>query len=142
MPKIPKPKKDDKEEKNNKLITLSFKLKEQASFQRPCAGWLEVIELSCNDIVGNYLIKEDQAMTTTYETREKRRLNRVMDALGFKYPYYPKLAGDVEAGVKQKGIKKLLKELRAKNEKEILLKDRRWGRETLKKILILTNQLH
>jgi poly(A) polymerase Pap1 len=37
----------------------------------------------CNKIISNYTKKEDQLMTSASGTREKRRLNRVMDALGF-----------------------------------------------------------
>jgi hypothetical protein len=47
---------------------------------------LEMIETMCNEILGNYTKKEDQLMTVAFGTRKKRRLNRVMDALGFKYP--------------------------------------------------------
>jgi hypothetical protein len=45
----------------------------------------------CNEILGNYSRKEDQLMTAAFDTRSKRRLNRVMDALGFGYPDYERL---------------------------------------------------
>jgi hypothetical protein len=45
----------------------------------------------CNEILGNYTKKEGQLMTATFGTQEKRRLNRVMDALGFEYPDYDRL---------------------------------------------------
>jgi hypothetical protein len=54
----------------------------------PCTEWLEMIETMCNEILGNYTRKEDQLMTVTFGNREKRRLNRVMDALGFDYLDY------------------------------------------------------
>ena len=54
----------------------------------PCTEWLEMIETMCNEILGNYTRKEDQLMTVTYGNREKRRLNRIMDALGFDYLDY------------------------------------------------------
>jgi hypothetical protein len=54
----------------------------------------------CNEILGNYTKKEDQLMTAAFGTREKQRINRVMDALGFEYPDYDRL--DEEAG----GVKK------------------------------------
>jgi hypothetical protein len=50
----------------------------------------------CNEILGKYTKKEDQLMTDAFDTREKQRLNRVMDALGFEYPDYERL--DEEAG--------------------------------------------
>ena len=47
-------------------------------------------------------------MTAAFGTREKRRLNRVMDALGFDYPDYDRL--DEEArGVKKKRVVSILK---------------------------------
>jgi hypothetical protein len=45
-----------------------------------------LIETKCNEIAGNYLIKEDESMTTAFGTRRKRRLNMVMNAIGFEYP--------------------------------------------------------
>jgi hypothetical protein len=57
---------------------------------------LELIEKMCNEILGKYTKKEDQLMTDAFDTREKQRLNRVMDALGFEYPDYERL--DEEAG--------------------------------------------
>jgi hypothetical protein len=50
-----------------------------------------MIEKMCNDILGNYTKKEDQLMTAAFGTRQKRRLNQVMDALGFEYPDYERL---------------------------------------------------
>jgi hypothetical protein len=62
----------------------------------------------CNEILGNYTKKEDQLMTATFDTRKKRRLNRVMDALGFEYSDYEKL--DEEAGgTRKKGVVSILK---------------------------------
>jgi hypothetical protein len=62
---------------------------------------LELIEKMCDRILGNYTKKEDQLMTLAFGTREKRRLNRVMDALGFEYPNYERLDDKVE-GLKRK----------------------------------------
>jgi hypothetical protein len=62
-----------------------------APFWAPSLEWLNFIESRCNKIVmGNYLVKEDEALTTTFGTRGKRRFNRVMDSLGFDYPDYSK----------------------------------------------------
>lgn len=71
-------------------------------FKRPHAECLESIEEVCNKILGNYLVKEDRAMTTTFVNHRKLRLNRIMNALGFRYPDYPKLAKDADAGIKRK----------------------------------------
>jgi hypothetical protein len=45
----------------------------------------------CNEILGNYTKKEDQLLTAAFGARPKQRLNRVMDALNFKYPDYERL---------------------------------------------------
>ena len=37
---------------------------------------LELIETMCNEILGNYMKKEDQLMTAAFGTREKQRLNQ------------------------------------------------------------------
>jgi hypothetical protein len=60
-------------------------------FKKPCTEWLEMIETMCNEILGNYIKKEDQLMTAAFGTRPKRRLNRVMDALNFEYRDYDRL---------------------------------------------------
>jgi hypothetical protein len=60
-----------------------------------------MIETTCNEILGNYTIKEDQLMTVAFGTRPKGRLNRVMDTLNFDYPDYEKLDEGAE-GIKRK----------------------------------------
>jgi hypothetical protein len=62
-----------------------------------------MIETTCNEILRNYTKKEDQLMTTAFDTRQKRRLNRVMDALNFEYPDYERL-NDGVGGAKRKGL--------------------------------------
>jgi hypothetical protein len=61
----------------------------------------------CNEILGNYTKKEDQLLTTTFSTRPKRRLNRVMDALNFEYPDYERLDEGAK-GAKRKIIVSIL----------------------------------
>jgi hypothetical protein len=46
-------------------------------------------------------------MTATFDTWEKRRLNRVMDALGFEYPDYERL-DDEAGGLKRKRVVSVL----------------------------------
>jgi hypothetical protein len=57
----------------------------------------------CNEILGNYSKKEDQLMTAAFGTRPKRRLNRVMDAIGFEYLDYERLDKGAE-GQKRKRV--------------------------------------
>jgi hypothetical protein len=90
------------------LVRLPYCFKFHKTFSDPCAEWLEVIETMCNEILGNYTKKEDQSMTAAFGTREKQRLNRVMDALGFEYLDYDRL--DKEAGgVKKNRVVSILK---------------------------------
>lgn len=76
--------------KEGELVILTFEFKEQASYKSP-TGWLKLTEEKCNEIVGNYLIREHEDMSSTFESRGKLRLNRVMNAIGFEYPNYKKL---------------------------------------------------
>ena len=64
---------------------------------------MKLIEIMCNEILGSYTKKEDQLMTAAFGTREKRRLNRVMDALNFEYLNYKRL-DEVARGAKKIGL--------------------------------------
>jgi hypothetical protein len=77
--------------KKGELIRLPYHYKFKKHFKVPYQEWLDAIEVMCNEILGNYSKKEDQLMTTAFGTRPKRRLNRVMDAIGFKYRDYERL---------------------------------------------------
>jgi hypothetical protein len=65
-----------------------------------------MIETMCNEILENYMKKEDQLMTATFSTRAKRWLNQVMDALNFEYPDYDRL--EEGTGVKRKRVVSIL----------------------------------
>jgi hypothetical protein len=52
--------------------------------------------------------KEDQLMTATFSTREKRRLNQMMDALNFEYLDYDRL-DEGAGGAKRKRVMSILK---------------------------------
>ena len=53
------------------LVTLTFEFKEQALFKVASLEWLKLIETKCSEIVGNYLIKEDEVMTAAFGAHEK-----------------------------------------------------------------------
>ena len=90
-----------KEKGGTYSVALSLKFKKH--FKVPCQEWLDMIEVMCNEIRGNYSKKEDQLMTAAFGTRPKRRLNRVMDALNFEYPDYEQLDRGAE-GQKRKRV--------------------------------------
>jgi hypothetical protein len=96
------------EKKKNELVRLPYHFKFKKHFKEPCQEWLEMIEAMCNEILGNYTKKEDQLMTTTFGTRPKQRLNRVMDALKFEYSDYEQLSKGVE-GTKRKRVVSVMK---------------------------------
>jgi hypothetical protein len=93
--------------KKYELVRLPYRFKFEKQFKKPCTEWLEMIETMCNEILGNYTKKEDQLMTAVFGTRPKRRLNRVMDALNFKYPDYERLDKEAE-GAKRKRVVSIL----------------------------------
>jgi hypothetical protein len=74
--------------KEDGLVTLAFEYKEQASYKAPSVGWLKLIEERCNEIVENYLVREHEDMSSTFKSRGKLKINRVMNAIGFEYPDY------------------------------------------------------
>jgi hypothetical protein len=94
------------EKKKNELVRLPYHFKFKKHFKEPCQEWLDTIEVMCNEILGNYMKKEDQLMTAAFGTRPNRRLNpdyeAYMNALKFEYPDYERLSKGAE-GPKRKG---------------------------------------
>jgi hypothetical protein len=91
------------EKKEGEFVRLPYHYKFKKYFKAPCQEWLDTIEIMNTEILGNYSKKEDQLMTAAFGTRPKRRLNRVLDAIGFEYPDYGRLGGDA-GGPKRKRI--------------------------------------
>ena len=54
----------------------------------PVDDGLDVIEATINKMIGNFTRKEDGGLTTVFDARVKRCLNRVFDVIGFVYPEY------------------------------------------------------
>jgi hypothetical protein len=105
------------EKKKNELVRLPYHFKFKKHFKEPYQEWLDIIEVICNKILGNYTKKEDQLMTAAFGTRPKRRLNRVMDALNFEYPDYERLNKGTE-GQKRKRTVSILGRQAARMVKE------------------------
>jgi hypothetical protein len=74
--------------KDGELVTLAFVFKRQSLCKVASAEWLRLIEEKYNEICGSYLTREHEDMKTQFRSRRKRRMNRVMDAIGFEYPDY------------------------------------------------------
>jgi hypothetical protein len=49
---------------------------------------LDAIEATSDELLGAYSKAEDDAMTTAFGARGRKRLNRVFDVIGFVYPDY------------------------------------------------------
>jgi hypothetical protein len=82
---------------------MPYHYKFKKYFKAPCQECLKTIEVMCTKILGNYSKKEDQLMTAAFGTRPKRRLNRVLDGIGFEYPDYERLDKGSE-GQKRKRV--------------------------------------
>jgi hypothetical protein len=93
--------------KKHELVRLAYCFKFEKQFKNLCKEWLDMIEMMCNKVLGNYIKKEDQLMTAAFGTQPKRRLNRMMDALKFEYPNYERLDKGAE-GIKRKRIVSVL----------------------------------
>jgi hypothetical protein len=112
------------EKKEGELVRLPYYFKFKKYFKTPCQEWLDTIEVMCNEILGNYSKKEDQLMTAAFGTRPKRRLNRVLDALGFEYPDYENLNKGA-GGQKRKRITEALNEDEKETPKKKIPKKRK-----------------
>jgi hypothetical protein len=57
--------------KKYEIVRLPYRFKFEKQFKKPCNEWLEMIETMCNEILGNYMKKEDKLMTAAFGTRPK-----------------------------------------------------------------------
>ena len=73
------------------LVYLKYTFRYRNQFDEPNDDWLDAIEATSDELLGAYSKAEDDAMTTAFGARGKKRLNRVFDVIGFVYPdyYYP-----------------------------------------------------
>jgi hypothetical protein len=70
------------------LIYLKYKFKYRSQFDEPNDDWLYAIDATSDELLGAYSRAEDDAMTTAFGGRGKKRLNKVFDVIGFVYPDY------------------------------------------------------
>jgi hypothetical protein len=70
------------------LVYLKYTFRYRNQFDEPNDDWLDAIEATSDELLGAYLKAEDHAMITAFEDRGKKRLNRVLDVIGFAYPDY------------------------------------------------------
>jgi hypothetical protein len=70
------------------LVYLKYTYRYICQFGELDGEWLEAIEATSVELLGDYTKAEDEAMNTAFGARRKRRLNRVFDVFGFVYPDY------------------------------------------------------
>jgi hypothetical protein len=72
----------------NDLVYLKYTFRYRSQFDELNDDWLDSIEATSDELLGAYSKAEDEAMTTAFGARGKKRLNRVFDVIGFAYPDY------------------------------------------------------
>jgi hypothetical protein len=70
------------------LVYLKYTFQFRDQFDEPNDDWLDVVEVTSDEILGAYLKSEDEAMIIVFGARGKKRLNRVFDVIGFVYLDY------------------------------------------------------
>jgi hypothetical protein len=70
------------------LVRLKYTFRFGDQFVEPDDDWLKCVENTSDELLGAYSKSEDNALSAAFESRKKKRLNRVFDAIGFVYPDY------------------------------------------------------
>jgi hypothetical protein len=70
------------------LVRLKYTFKYGDKFDEPNDDWLKCIEATSDELLRPNSKAEDNALSTSFGARGKKRLNRVFDAIGFVYPDY------------------------------------------------------
>jgi hypothetical protein len=73
------------------LVSLKYTFRYRDRFDKPNDDSLKCIESTSDELLGAYARAKDDALSSAFGSRGKKRLNRVFDAIGFIYPdyYYP-----------------------------------------------------
>jgi hypothetical protein len=70
------------------LVRLKYTFRFGDKFDEPNDDCLKCIEATSDEILEAYSKAEDNALSAAFGGRNKKRLNRVFDAIGFVYPDY------------------------------------------------------
>jgi hypothetical protein len=70
------------------LVYLKYTFRYRDRFDEPNDDWLKCIEATSDELLGAYTRAEDDALTSAFGDRGKKRLNRVFDVIDFIYPDY------------------------------------------------------
>jgi hypothetical protein len=82
------PKETIKNPNEGGLVRLKYTFRFGDQFIKPDDDWLTCIEATSDELLGPYSKAKDNALSATFGSRKKKRLNRVFDAIGFMYPDY------------------------------------------------------
>jgi hypothetical protein len=82
------PKETTTDSSESGLVRLKYTFRFREKFDEPNDDWLKCIEATSDELLGAYSKAEDNALSTAFGGRGKKRLNRVFDAIGFVYPDY------------------------------------------------------
>jgi hypothetical protein len=111
------PKETDASSSKGGLVYLKYTYRHRNQFGEPDDEWLKAIEATSDEMFGAYTKAEDEAKNTSFGARGKRRLNRVIDVIGFVYlDYFPAR----KKGVKRKSALKTSSVAPKKNKAKIL----------------------
>jgi hypothetical protein len=70
------------------LVQLKYTFRYGDKFDEPNNDWLKCIEATSDELLAAYSKVEDNALSSAFGGRGKKRLNRVFDVIGFVYPDY------------------------------------------------------
>jgi hypothetical protein len=70
------------------LVRLKYTFRFGGKFDEPNDDWVKCIEATSDELLGAYSKAEDNTLSAAFGGRNKKRLNRVFDAIGFVYPDY------------------------------------------------------
>jgi hypothetical protein len=70
------------------LVWLKYTFRYGDKFDEPNDDWLKCIEVTNDELLGAYSKAEDNALSTAFGGRGKKRIKRVFDVIGFVYPDY------------------------------------------------------
>jgi hypothetical protein len=70
------------------LVRLKYTFRIKEKFDEPNDDWLKCIEATSVELLGTYTRAEDDALSSAFGGRGKKRLNMVFDAIGFIYIDY------------------------------------------------------
>jgi hypothetical protein len=82
------PKETTAESSEGGLVRFKYTFRFRKKFDEPNDDWLKCIEATRDELLGTYSKAKDDALSTAFGGRGKKRLNGVFDAIGFVYPDY------------------------------------------------------